>query len=194
MERHPAMLWENQTDGSFLFLNGTAQNTQTPWRHHCMGAPRPHWLSQPTPDPMPRLPSTPPVSPGLMREFTPPESKVCHLDRCIYILLFQMLNLSILMRMRRIASAIKSSIQICWLMKEHSQLADTLMYILKDIFICIIKKQCSDEVERTWRQYKAYQNTINDILCQIEWKHIVDGHVAKWASMERQWFLVLHQR
>jgi len=32
----------------------------------------------------------------------------------------------------------------------YLQLADTLKYILKDIFICIIKQQCSDEGESTW--------------------------------------------
>jgi len=48
------------------------------------------------------------------------------------------------------------------------QLADTLKYILKDIFICIIKEQCIDEGESTWRQYKGCQNTITDILGQIK--------------------------
>jgi len=51
----------------------------------------------------------------------------------------------------------------------YLQLADTLKYILKDIFICIIKEQCIDEGERTWRQYKGCQNTINYILGQIKW-------------------------
>jgi len=50
----------------------------------------------------------------------------------------------------------------------YLQLADTLMYILKDIFICIIKEQCSDEGESTWRWYKGCQNSINDRLDQIE--------------------------
>ena len=31
----------------------------------------------------------------------------------------------------------------------YLQLADTLKYILKDIFICIIKGQCIDEGEST---------------------------------------------
>jgi len=52
---------------------------------------------------------------------------------------------------------------------DYLQLADTLKYILKNIFICIIKEQCSDEGESTWRWYKGCQNTINDILCRIEW-------------------------
>jgi len=49
----------------------------------------------------------------------------------------------------------------------YLQLADTLKYILKDIFICIIKEQWIDEGESTWRQYKGCQTTINDILGQI---------------------------
>ena len=71
-------------------------------------------------------------------------------------------------------------------------LADTLKYILQDIFIWIIKEQCSDEGASTLRQYKGCQNTINDILGQIKWYHIVDIPVAKWKSTERQQFLVLH--
>jgi len=32
MDRHPAMLWENQTDGCLPCPNGTVQNPQTCWR------------------------------------------------------------------------------------------------------------------------------------------------------------------
>ena len=51
----------------------------------------------------------------------------------------------------------------------YLQLADTLKYILMDMFICIIKKQCIDEGESTWRWYIGCQNTINVILGQIKW-------------------------
>jgi len=34
---------------------------------------------------------------------------------------------------------------------HYLQLADTLKYILKNIFICIISKQCSDKVVCIWR-------------------------------------------
>jgi len=51
----------------------------------------------------------------------------------------------------------------------YLQLADTLNYISNDISICIIKEQCIDEGESTWRQYKGCQNTINDKLGQIKW-------------------------
>jgi len=56
-----------------------------------------------------------------------------------------------------------------FLVYYYLQLADTLKYILKNIFICIIKEQCSDERESTWRWYKGCQNTINDILGEIKW-------------------------
>jgi len=52
MERHPAMLWENQTDGCLPRQNGTAQNPQTQWRCKGTGAPPPERLRQPTPEPM----------------------------------------------------------------------------------------------------------------------------------------------
>jgi len=51
----------------------------------------------------------------------------------------------------------------------YLQLVDTLKYILKDIFICIIKEQCFDEGESIWRRYKGGQNSINDILRQNKW-------------------------
>jgi len=50
MERHRAMRRENQTDGCLPWENGTAQNTQTRWRHKGMGAPPPEQLRQPTPE------------------------------------------------------------------------------------------------------------------------------------------------
>jgi len=33
----------------------------------------------------------------------------------------------------------------------YPQLADTLKYILQDIFICIIQEQCIDKGESTWK-------------------------------------------
>jgi len=32
----------------------------------------------------------------------------------------------------------------------YLQLADTVKYILKDIFVCIIKEKCSDQGESKW--------------------------------------------
>ena len=59
MERHPAMLWENQTDGCLPCQNGTAQNPQTRWRRKGTGAPPPERLRQPTPEPTPHPPEMP---------------------------------------------------------------------------------------------------------------------------------------
>jgi len=33
----------------------------------------------------------------------------------------------------------------------YLQSADTVKYILKDIFLCIIKEQCSDQGESKWK-------------------------------------------
>jgi len=74
------------------------------------------------------------------------------------------------------------------------QLADTLKYILKDIFMCTIKEQCSDKGKRTWRGWNNCQNTVIDILCQSKWLHNADRPVAKWLSTERQRFFVLYVR
>jgi len=59
------------------------------------------------------------IQPVTMSQLICPQSKVCHPDFCIYIVLFPVVNFSIMMHMPRIASVIKIWIQICWLMKEH---------------------------------------------------------------------------
>ena len=64
MERHPAMLWENQTDGCLPCQNGTAQNPQTRWRRRGTGVPPPERLRLPTPGPKPHPPGPPLVPPG----------------------------------------------------------------------------------------------------------------------------------
>jgi len=64
MERHPAMLRENQMDGCLPSQNGTAQNPQTRWRCKGTGAPPPERLRQLTPEPMPQPPETPYILPS----------------------------------------------------------------------------------------------------------------------------------
>jgi len=66
------------------------------------------------------------------------------------------------------------------------QFADTVKYILKNIFICIIKEQYADHGQSTWRLWNGCQNIVNDKLCQIERLHIADTLVAKWASTQHQ--------
>jgi len=67
-------------------------------------------------------------------------------------------------------------------------LADTLKFILKDIFICIIEEQWSDQGESKWKGLKGCQNYVNCRLRQIKWFNIADMPMAKWVSMERQHF------
>jgi len=64
MERHPAMLRENQTDSCHPYHNGTAQNPHTSWRRRGTGAPPPEQIRQPTAEPTPHPPETPLVPPG----------------------------------------------------------------------------------------------------------------------------------
>jgi len=64
MERHPATVHENQTDGCFLCQNGTAQNPQARWRRKGPGAPWPDQLKHPAPEPTPCPPRMPPRPPG----------------------------------------------------------------------------------------------------------------------------------
>jgi len=59
------------------------------------------------------------------------------------------------------------------------------------IYLCIIKAQRSDQEESKWKHQKGSQNNVNDGLCQINGLHIVDTAMAKWASTERQQFLVM---
>jgi hypothetical protein len=64
MERHPAILWENQTDGCLPCQHGTAHNPQTRWRSYGTGEPPPERLREPSPEPTPNPHKMPPVSPG----------------------------------------------------------------------------------------------------------------------------------
>ena len=64
MERHPAMLRENQTNHCLPCHKGTAQNPQTHWRQKGKGAPSPERLRQLTPEPTPHPPEMPLVPPG----------------------------------------------------------------------------------------------------------------------------------
>jgi len=61
MERHPAMPQGHLTDGCLCFQNGSAQNPQTRCRRKGTGAPQPMRLRQPTREPTPHSPETPPV-------------------------------------------------------------------------------------------------------------------------------------
>jgi len=59
------------------------------------------------------------------------------------------------------------------------------------IYLCIITAQRNDQEESKWKRQKGSQNNVNNRVCQIKWLHIVDTAMAKWASTERQRFLVM---
>jgi len=61
IQRHPAMLRHNRTAGYLPCQNGTAKNPQTSWRRKGTGAPPPDQRREPTPEPTPPLPGTPPA-------------------------------------------------------------------------------------------------------------------------------------
>jgi hypothetical protein len=64
IERHPAMLRQNQTSGCLPCQNGTAKNPQTHWRRKGTGAPPPARRIERIPEPTPSLPGTPPAPTG----------------------------------------------------------------------------------------------------------------------------------
>ena len=64
LERHPAMVLENQMDGCLPCQNGPPKNLQRCWRHKRTCAPSPDRHRQPTPEPSPPPPRTPPTPPG----------------------------------------------------------------------------------------------------------------------------------
>jgi len=61
VQRHPAMLRQNQTSGCLPCRNDTAKNPQTRWRRKGTGASPPDRCREPTPEPTPPLPGTPPA-------------------------------------------------------------------------------------------------------------------------------------
>jgi len=63
IQRHPAMLRQNQMSGCLPCQNGTAKNPQTRWRRKGTGAPPPARRRVPTPEPTPHPPGTPPAPP-----------------------------------------------------------------------------------------------------------------------------------
>jgi len=64
IQRHPAMLRQNQTSGCLPCQNGTAKYLQTRWRRKGTGAPPPTRRRERTPDPTPPPPGTPPAPTG----------------------------------------------------------------------------------------------------------------------------------
>jgi len=64
IERHLAMVHQNQMDGCLPCQNGMAKNMQTRWRSKGTGALTPFRCRQPTPEPTPPAPGKPPPPSG----------------------------------------------------------------------------------------------------------------------------------
>jgi len=64
IQRHPAMLRQNQTSSCLPCQNSTAKNPQTRWRRKGTSAPPPDPRRELTPEPTPPRPGTPPAPPG----------------------------------------------------------------------------------------------------------------------------------
>ena len=64
IQRHPAMLRQNQTSGCLPCQNGTAQNPQTRWTRKRTGAPPPARSRERIPEPTPPPAGTPPAPTG----------------------------------------------------------------------------------------------------------------------------------
>jgi len=64
IEQHPAMVYENHSDGCLPCQNGTAKNPRTRCRPRCKAAPPLVWRKQPTPAVKPPPPRTPPAPSG----------------------------------------------------------------------------------------------------------------------------------
>jgi len=113
IQRHLAMLGQNQTSGCLHCQNGTTKNSQTRWRLKGTGAPPPVRRRVRTPKPTPHPPGTPPAhppQPATLRELNLPKSCICRPDICLCIQLFPVRNFSMMMR---IPSTIPILIQIC---------------------------------------------------------------------------------
>jgi len=107
IERHLAMVRENQTDGCLPCPYGPAKNPQTRWRRKGKGAPAP------------RLPPPQPESPPVPSDDEESSETECMPPAYIYI--HSPLPNARLLPM--IACAIKIQFQICWLMMIHSQVS-----------------------------------------------------------------------
>jgi len=105
IEKHQAMVHENQTNCCLPCQNGTATNPQTGRRHKGTIAPPPR--------PVPPKPRMPLRLLKTVREIKAQKRKVRHPDICIYILSFPAVNFSILIHMPRIACVIKILFPLC---------------------------------------------------------------------------------
>jgi len=131
IEWQPAMLLENHTNGCLPSQNGTRMNPQTRGRRNVMAATQPDLCRKEILKLTPWPPRTPPAPPGDNQGAQSPQSAVCLPDIPIYMIRLWSFIFWILMYMPMIASTIKISFLICWLMKEHP-----LVGILSAVWQC----------------------------------------------------------
>jgi len=105
-----------------------------------------------------------------IRELKVPKSKVCHLDICIYILLFPALNFSIMIHIPRIASTIKIVFQICWLMKEHPPV-NMLLAEWKCSWHPFCRREQPTEWTYKWRRALINRNTVLSVILSTISRH-----------------------
>jgi len=109
IQGHLAMLHQNPKSGCHPCQNGTPKNPQTRWQRNGTGAPPPDRRREPTPEPTPPLPGTPPTPTGNTSGVQPSQLSICRPDIPIRIQLFRVRNVSLM----RIPSTIPILIQIC---------------------------------------------------------------------------------
>jgi len=74
IQRHLAMLRQNQTSGCLPCQNGTAKNPQTRWRRKGTGTAPPDRCREPTPEQTPPLPGMPPAPTANTSEVQPSQT------------------------------------------------------------------------------------------------------------------------
>jgi hypothetical protein len=62
---------------------------------------------------------------------------------------------------------------------HYVQLAHTLQWILKYIFVYTTEEQCSEEGKDTWRGWDNCPNTVTDVHSQSKQLHNADIPVGK---------------
>jgi len=173
-ERHQAMVYKHRLAGCLPCQNGTAKNPVTRSRHKGTAAPPPELAAPP--------PGTPPAPPGDAEGNESYEIEGMP-SRCMYIHSplpkTQFFNHNAFAKESKhdkdFIPALLSTLSSAWKYRWHwfcrwqqafgriwgwgqelieSNGSDTLLYILKDTFICTMKEQCSDnenihETDRT---------------------------------------------
>jgi len=205
IQRHQAMLHQNQTSSCLPCQNGTAKNPQTPWRRKGTGTPPPNQRRERTPEPTPPAPGMPPAPTGdtsgaqpykivnlpagyryshtvpPFAEFFDDDEDTQHdtdFDPDMLTDEWWYTICCVVMWLTFILKTRAADWAILQLMTSiDRKTRDFGDYYF--IYLCIIKEPHSDEEESKWKRQKGSQNNVNDGLCQIQWLRIVDTTMAK---------------